>query len=170
MCMRIYLNVWMCTPPHLVYLLSLEGRRKYQILWNWKHRWFWMTMWVVEIELQFSIRSPSTFSHWAVSLAPHKNLYKMFLLSQAWQYSSIVLTVGSLERENHLFPTSLGYVRNSTKIFSSSKSHTCLFKNYYLLDCRQAYPFEPSASNYNSSSKKRKLWVILEQLKEQLSL
>lgn len=40
-----------------------------------------MTMQGIETALQFSVRSPSTFSHWAISLAPHENLRKMFLLS-----------------------------------------------------------------------------------------
>lgn len=38
-----------CVLMHYFHSVPIEARRRYQIPWNWSHRWFWANMWVLGI-------------------------------------------------------------------------------------------------------------------------
>lgn len=52
-----------------VCLVLLEAKIRHKILWNWRCRWLWAEIWVLEIELGSSGRVTSDLHHWG-SLKP----------------------------------------------------------------------------------------------------
>lgn len=48
-------------------LVSMEARRRCWILWNWRYKWFWATMWVLQIEPQSFRKVVGSDNPWAIS-------------------------------------------------------------------------------------------------------
>ena len=49
------------------------------------YRWLWATMWLLRIELTTSGRALSALNHWAISLAPGKNILKCIFIPSRWK-------------------------------------------------------------------------------------
>lgn len=51
---RFFLNAYLCTN----FLVPVDVWRKHQIAWNWRYRWLWATVWILETEPESSAEQP----------------------------------------------------------------------------------------------------------------
>lgn len=68
---KIIVCIWMfcltCLSVQNFHTVSVEARRRRQILWNWSHNQFWATMWVLGIQTGSSGITVTALICWALS-------------------------------------------------------------------------------------------------------